>query len=460
MKKAFFTIILCAILPLAGFAQITPYKGSITITAAGPDISDGQATYHWEVNFSTLQLSSTQMIEVTPVLTSADGLREEQFAPVIIMGKQCAQIVARDRRLNGFRWTVEPSQIIVLKGRTERRTQITTVVPLQDWMYDAKLTVVERTLSGNNRPQKYGSGLYSHIHNPDIRVSVPALAQRQPVPQAPAKTPSNSTYRPEFRIANVDATAKTRTESFAGRLSFAQNNSLINRTLGDNAVVLAETDSRIRAIESDPLREISAITVRGFASPEGEVESNRNLAADRARTFVNYLGNVHNLRSPNVKIAATGIGEDWAGLRNLVERSTMDDRYLILDVLDNYADIQLRRNALQELKSGMTYAILLNYYSALRRVEYTVEYTVAEPISSPRDNFDAVGEIKSGNYDEVIARLSTMNTPQAWNNIGVCYWCKGDYERTLEFFYRAADAGSLDAQENLRQYDRWLENRK
>lgn len=68
-------------------------------------------------------------------------------------------------------------------------------------------------------------------------------------------------------------------------------------------------------------------------------------------------------------------------------------------------------------------------------------------------------EVENGVYDEAVERLSAIESPESWNNLGIAYWHKGEYDKALDFFRRAADAGLDAAQENLRQYNRWLEDK-
>ncbi|MDL2320598.1 hypothetical protein LJC45_05660 [Alistipes sp. OttesenSCG-928-B03] len=481
MKKIFCMLTLCAALPMMGLTQAaTPYKGGISVEIAGSEVRDGQITFAATVHFSGLRLSSTQMVELTPVVRF--GGNETEYQPVVIVMPQREKINARDRKLGAHSRTTEPSQVIVLNRRANRWVDISVTVPYEEWMRDAELVLVETCSVSNGAEQEYSPGVFSHTYTRSnssaayAGVTIPKATQKAPARQSASRKKDRPTaahygnnakaeaYRPKFRLSYLSegtAQAAGQTESCSYCLSFGQGAVLINRTIGNNAVALAESDAKIRAILNTPKQTITAINIKGYASPEGECDSNRDLAAERVQTLINYMANVHNLRAPDVKVTSTSIGEDWTGLRNLVENSTLDDRYQILDALDNYSDTPRRKQALRELNGGVSYAVLMSYFPTLRRVEYTVEYSSGSGSrqDTQTEQFNsAAREIDQGAYESAIVYFSRQNRAEAWNNLGVAYWRQGNDERALEYLHRAADAGLNAAKENLREYSLWDES--
>jgi OmpA family./Tetratricopeptide repeat. len=481
------------VLPLWTAAQkAAPYKGEVSVEIAAGEKFGAEVRFRANIDFSRLKLPSQTMLTLTPVVRS--GSHEVKYPPVIIMTPQRERVNNRDERSGIQVWETQPSEVIVLKKKTPRWTEVSFTVPYEDWLSQAELVLVETASKGDNTLREYAPGVFSHIYTKKNNVVTTgytaARVQRAPVTTGnsnvtpattsmsthvtpattsrssnvtPATTyrnsnitPTATAYRPQFRVSDrTVAAGQTHKESY--RITFGQKNTLINRTIGDNAVVLAQSDQKIREILTTPGMEITAITMTGYASPEGEMDDNGTLAADRVQTLVNYLSNVHNLRSPAVKVQTSGDGEDWSGLRKLVENSTLDNRYRILDVLDNYTNINERKNAMKELDGGASYAVLLNYFSALRRVEYTIEYSTNS--SSSQSGFKhAVEQLEAGAYEESIRYFGQQTGAEAWNNLGIAYWHTGDYGRSLDYFNRAADAGSAEAQENIRQFTRWKEN--
>ena len=65
-------------------------------------------------------------------------------------------------------------------------------------------------------------------------------------------------------------------------------------------------------------------------------------------------------------------------------------------------------------------------------------------------------EIERGADDAGIERLQKINTPEAWNNLGVAYAKKKEYQKALEYFSKAANAGVKAAAENQEGLSNWL----
>src|SRR5690606_38786644 len=85
------------------------------------------------------------------------------------------------------------------------------------------------------------------------------------------------------------------------------------------------------------------VSVVAYASPEGELSINENLANDRANSGANVAKNM--LSSNRVKAASSsdfytkvGKGEDWEGFKQKMQASDMEDKALIMRVLEMYDD--------------------------------------------------------------------------------------------------------------------------
>lgn len=66
-------------------------------------------------------------------------------------------------------------------------------------------------------------------------------------------------------------------------------------------------------------------------------------------------------------------------------------------------------------------------------------------------------DIENGAYDVALNRLAKIDTPESWNNMGVAYQYKEEYEKAREYFQRAADAGNAMAQQNLTNLNEWMQ---
>ncbi len=116
--------------------------------------------------------------------------------------------------------------------------------------------------------------------------------------------------------------------------------------------------------------------VTAYASPEGEISLNANLADDRANSGA---AAINNLMKRN-KVAAAkedafynkmGKGEDWDGFKSAMQASDIKDKDLILRVLEMYEDNTKREEEIRNLAATFE-VIQEEILPNLRRSEITV----------------------------------------------------------------------------------------
>jgi Flp pilus assembly protein TadD len=124
--------------------------------------------------------------------------------------------------------------------------------------------------------------------------------------------------------------------------------------------------------------ELKGMVIDAWASPEGELSLNENLASDRAKSAQSWSrGELTRAKSDAVK--ADGFyqlnprGEDWEGFKKAMKASDIADKELVLRVLEMYADVAKRE---QEIKNmAATYnEIADRILPALRRSEMKLNY--------------------------------------------------------------------------------------
>ncbi len=132
--------------------------------------------------------------------------------------------------------------------------------------------------------------------------------------------------------------------------------------------------------------EIQDISVDGWASPEGEIDFNDNLANDRAETTQKYMEkhmakmnkkrakelgvNVSELEQ-EVKYNIKGNGEDWDGFLMAVKNSDLKDKSMILNVINSQPDVNKREEEMRNM-TIIYKEIEDNILPPLRRADLTV----------------------------------------------------------------------------------------
>lgn len=104
---------------------------------------------------------------------------------------------------------------------------------------------------------------------------------------------------------------------------------------------------------ADPRQEIESLKINSFASPEGKLDFNENLAEKREKNTTDYVAN--QLKKDKItefgELTSAFTAEDWDGFKELVEKSDIQDKALILDVLSMYSDPELREQEIRNLST-------------------------------------------------------------------------------------------------------------
>lgn len=283
----------------------------------------------------------------------------------------------------------------------------------------------------------------------------------------------------------------------------------------DNAFHLARLDSVCRPLFAAPADyNVRSVRVVGYASPEGDYGYNLRLSQRRAQGFAAYLSSHYRL--PLSSMEVKGMGEDWDGLRRLVQADSLFAQAAqVTDIIDSYDIFAGRERKLMELQAGDPYRYMLRrFFPQLRRMELELNYQVRafstaeamQKLSTRPQDLDtyefyqvarqlapdslldtAHGRQDYGKVydqaaalfpDDVSTRLNAASAallrydlrlayqylnkltdcPEAWNNIGIYYWMCGDLKQARHYFEKALEH-SPEAQENLNRLNAWEERR-
>jgi Flp pilus assembly protein TadD len=113
---------------------------------------------------------------------------------------------------------------------------------------------------------------------------------------------------------------------------------------------------------NSPWYEFKDINVSAYASPDGELTLNENLAKDRAKSASKALMNEFKKnknkdqkfgKEESYYVTQT-TAEDWAGFKSLMEASSITDKDLILRVLTMYTDGDQREKEIKNLSKTYT----------------------------------------------------------------------------------------------------------
>jgi Flp pilus assembly protein TadD len=113
---------------------------------------------------------------------------------------------------------------------------------------------------------------------------------------------------------------------------------------------------------------IQDVEVSAYASPDGEIDFNADLAAKRKDTSSKFLAQKLKEAGVNVELKTKYTPEDWDGFKELMEQSNIQDKELILRVLSMYNDPEVREREIKNLSETFT-AVADEILPKLRRAK-------------------------------------------------------------------------------------------
>ena len=141
---------------------------------------------------------------------------------------------------------------------------------------------------------------------------------------------------------------------------------------------IAELQTLLTAISTNPKMVVNQIELQSYASPEGEILLNDSLAYDRARaaskTMKTILNSVKLDELYGKLIKENPNGEDWEGFRAAMEKSAISDRDIIIRILQRTTDLMERKAEIKNISKTYT-EIKDLIFPPLRRCKIIVHYT-------------------------------------------------------------------------------------
>lgn len=221
-------------------------------------------------------------------------------------------------------------------------------------------------------------------------------------------------------------------------------------------VVDADTDNRKNV----------NVEISSYASPDGGYTLNKNLAEQREKTTSSYLKKEFSNEKIDPSVYTKYTAQDWEGFKKLVEASNLQDKDVILRVLEMYRDPETRENEIKNIST--IYSDLANtILPRLRRSRLIANIEIIGKTDS-----EIISEINNSNYsnltineilygatlngtnaETIYTKVTTLypNDYRAFNNLGVLAFNKGDYKQASSYFNKAKslNANAADVNANL-----------
>jgi tetratricopeptide (TPR) repeat protein len=203
---------------------------------------------------------------------------------------------------------------------------------------------------------------------------------------------------------------------------------------------------------------IKSIQISSFASPEGEVDLNNDLAEDRGNSakkaiISKFKRMKFEAGKEDAFYSVSPKGEDWNGFKTEVSKTDHEDKELILRVLQMTSDLNKREKEIRNM--AKTYSFLeKKVLPQLRRATITLNYDevgfsddeLKNLVASNPDTLSLEEIIQASlNEEDMNVQLKNLNNaqrlyPNDWrirNNIGYLLYNMGDVDGASQSFEKA-----------------------
>lgn len=417
-------------------------------------------------------LKSNTVLQIVPTLQANDGSEQLDLPAISISGRTRAIMLRRMGK-----------QVDIIRNKSgEQHYHYTAEVHFALWMKDASLIF---------RAKGYGCaecelGDYTTLLTPN------ALAPL---------------YQPQYRYAMLvpeGEETKRREESLTAMITFPVNKTNLNLNLGNNRSEIKRINDKVQELTTNISLTVDALSLTGYASPEGNADLNQRLSEGRVKSIAAYLVRTY----PRFKghYTSRAMGADWDGLRAAIEESSVDYKEQIIQIIQERAASE-RTAALRAIDNGKTYAHLLQtYYPPLRRTVITFSFVVkgfdleearevikthpthlslaevnlvanSYPAGSAEryetwaiaaDAFPnavepatnaAIMDFEAGRYAQAVKLLERYKkNTKLYTLLGIAYAYNEQYDNARTYLTKAAQLGLPDAQYNLDEYLHYMQD--
>ena len=219
-----------------------------------------------------------------------------------------------------------------------------------------------------------------------------------------------------------------------------------------------EFNKEVANVNEAANKKISNIEVSAYASPDGGVSLNTTLAENRENNTTKMLNKDLKKAKIEAPIDAKYTAQDWEGFQELVSKSNIQDKELILRVLSMYQDPAQREQEIKNISS--VYKTLADeILPQLRRSRLTLNYEIIgksdEEIAKLTSSNPSELNVEELLYaatltndpakQEAIYTQATKQFPndyRAFNNLGKLAYQAGNVDKAESYFKKAASVNA------------------
>ncbi len=235
-----------------------------------------------------------------------------------------------------------------------------------------------------------------------------------------------------------------------------------------NSDDMKEFHKKVAEINADTKNyKLNNIEISAYASPDGGVELNTGLAENRENNTEKYMQRQLKKGKIDANLDAKYTAQDWEGFQELVSKSNLQDKDLILRVLSMYQDPEQRETEIKNISS--VYKTLADeILPQLRRARLTANYDIigrsddeineafntdAKVLSVEELLYAATLTNDNARKEAIFTKTTQLypNDFRAYNNLGELAFAAGDAVKAESYFKQAAskNANAPEVNANL-----------
>ncbi len=202
------------------------------------------------------------------------------------------------------------------------------------------ITATQGKKSVDFKPVKLANGV----------IATSELVANYPKPILGVRREANTTgkYDP-----NIDPFQRIVPDEMMADIRYLINKSDVRKEEVEKKEVIGLQDYTKKA-NTDEKIDLKRVEVAAYASPDGTIDLNTELASQRKETSTAFLAKKLKDAGVAIELKTKYTPEDWDGFRELMEKSNIQDKDLILRVLSMYNDPEVREREIKNLSQTFT----------------------------------------------------------------------------------------------------------
>lgn len=359
-KRLFLVLGGTGLFSLLGYSQhASSSLGDLFLDYSGSRVQRSADGRELDITFSVSpvdKLKSQEAVYIFPRYVSSDGTKSVDLEPVCVSGKRRYKVLKRRMALHNKK-TGEPVVENVYSIKKLKDSSLTQErhVPFERWMADGYISVQESSYGCAECGIRNGLG---RVNSGSIRLFGPAY------------------YTYDF-VTPEKVLVKCYEDAFDCKVTFPVARYVLSPSFENNKAALSDLERFVSQSLKIKGARLTEVSIKGYASPEGNFTSNKTLSEQRTHALAEYISRKYPELSQASVYHTAGIGEDWDGLSHAVSSSDLPYKSEILSAISSNVTDTDRESAILGLDGGKVYGRLLSdFYPALRRTTFTLRFDV------------------------------------------------------------------------------------